>query len=132
MIHDAARCRTADIGLVLAIKDGLLDRVPRLFYGGRVISQTGDHGDFRPGDHSLETGQYCGCSYHADQLAVIADGAGFYVAAHCHPKEAVHRAATLEVRSIEHATLIDLATAEYVAEKGAFTVPTMAVIVALV
>jgi imidazolonepropionase-like amidohydrolase len=169
----------------LAIKDGLLDRVPRLFYGGRVISQTGGHGDFRPGDHSLETGHYCGCSYHADQLAVIADGAdavrkavreelrrgashikimasggvasptdpldrcqysddeiraaveeadraGFYVAAHCHPKEAVHRAVALGVRSIEHATLIDLPTAEYVAEKGAFTVPTMAVIVALV
>jgi imidazolonepropionase-like amidohydrolase len=175
----------ADIGLVLAIKDGLLDRVPRLFYGGRVISQTGGHGDFRPGDHSLETGHFCGCSYHADQLAVIADGAdavrkavreefrrgashikimasggvasptdpldrcqysdeeiraaveeadraGLYVAAHCHPKEAVRRAATLGVRSIEHATLIDAATAEYVAEKGAFTVPTMAVIVALV
>ena len=65
----------ADIGLVLAIKDGLLERVPRLFYGGRVISQTGGHGDFRPGDHSLETGHFCGCSYHADQLAVIADGA---------------------------------------------------------
>lgn len=175
----------ADIGLVLAIKDGLLDRVPRLFYGGRVISQTGGHGDFRPGDHLLETGHFCGCSYHADQLAVIADGAdavrkavreefrrgashikimasggvasptdpldrcqysdeeiraaveeadraGLYVAAHCHPKEAVRRAAALGVRSIEHATLIDAATAEYVAEKGAFTVPTMAVIVALV
>ena len=27
----------ADIGLALAIKDGLLDRVPRLFYGGRVL-----------------------------------------------------------------------------------------------
>src|SRR5271156_963898 len=62
----------ADIGLASAIKDGLLDRVPRLFYGGRVLSQTGGHGDFRPGDHSLETGHYCGCSYHADQLAVIA------------------------------------------------------------
>ena len=56
----------ADIGLASAIKDGLLDRVPRLFYGGRVISQTGGHGDFRPGDHSLEAGHYCGCSYHAD------------------------------------------------------------------
>jgi imidazolonepropionase-like amidohydrolase len=174
----------ADVGLALAIKDGLLNRVPRLFYGGRVISQTGGHGDFRPGDHSLDTGHYCGCSYHADQLAVIADGAdavrkavreelrrgaahikimgsggvasptdpldrcqysdaeicaaveeadraGFYVAAHCHPKEAVRRAAELGVRSIEHATLIDLPTAEYVAEKGSFTVPTMAVLIAL-
>jgi imidazolonepropionase-like amidohydrolase len=174
----------ADIGLALAIKDGLLDRVPRLFYGGRVLSQTGGHGDFRPGDHSLEAGHYCGCSYHADNMAVIADGAdavrktvreelrrgaahikimasggvasptdpidrcqypdeeiraaveetdraGSYVAAHCHPKEAVRRAAALGVRSIEHATLIDRATADYVAEKGAFTVPTMAVLFGL-
>jgi len=172
----------ADIGLALAIKDGLLDRVPRLFYGGRVISQTGGHGDFRPGDHSF--GHYCGCSYHADPMAVIADGAdevrkavreelrrgashikimgsggvasptdpldrcqyseeeiraavdeadraGSYVAAHCHPKEAVRRAAALGVRSIEHATLIDQDTADYVAEQGSFTVPTISTLIAL-
>src|SRR3984885_5474632 len=174
----------ADVGLAMAIKDGLLGTVPRLFYGGRIISQTGGHGDFRPGDHSLETGHYCGCSYHANELAVIADGAdavrkavreelrrgashikimasggvasptdpidrcqysdeeiraaveeadraGSYVAAHCHPKEAVRRAAELGVRSIEHATMIDEATAGFVAEKGAFTVPTMAIMVGL-
>ena len=174
----------ADIGLALAIKEGLLGRVPRLFYGGRFISQTGGHGDFRPGDHALETVHSCGCSYHADQMAVIADGAdavrkavreelrrgashikimgsggvasptdpldrcqysdeeiraaveeadraGSYVAAHCHPKEAVHRAAALGVRSIEHATLIDQPTADYVAAKGAFVVPTMAIMVGL-
>jgi imidazolonepropionase-like amidohydrolase len=174
----------ADIGLALAIRDGLLDRVPRLFYGGRVISQTGGHGDFRPGDHSLEWGNCCGCSYHADQLAIIADGAdavrkavreelrrgashikimasggvasptdpldrcqysddeiraaveeadraGSYVAAHCHPKEAARRAAALGVRSIEHATLIDSPTADYVAARGSFAVPTMAIIFAL-
>ncbi len=172
----------ADIGLALAIKDGLLGTVPRLFYGGRFLSQTGGHGDFRPQDHLLETG--CGCSYHADHLAVIADGAdavrkavreelrrgashikimgsggvmsptdpidrcqysdeeiraaveeadraGCYVAAHCHPKEAVHRAVALGVRSIEHATLIDEPTAAFVAEKGAFTVPTMAILFGL-
>jgi imidazolonepropionase-like amidohydrolase len=174
----------ADIGLALAIKDGLLDRVPRLFYGGRVISQTGGHGDFRPGDHSLESGNYCGCSYHGDPMAVIADGAdavrkavreelrrgashikimgsggiasptdpldrcqysedeiraavdeadraGSYIVAHCHPKEAIRRAAALGVRSIEHATLIDRETAEFVAEKGSFAVPTMATLFAL-
>jgi imidazolonepropionase-like amidohydrolase len=54
------------------------------------------------------------------------------VAAHCHPADAVRRAATLGVRSIEHATLIDPETADFVAEKRAFTVPTMAVIAALV
>ncbi len=172
----------ADIGLASAIKDGLLGTVPRLFYGGRFISQTGGHGDFRPGDHSLETG--CGCSHQADHLAVLADGAdavrkavreelrrgashikimgsggvlsptdpidrcqysdeeiraaveetdraGSYVASHCHPKEAVRRAAALGVRSIEHATLIDEPTAAFVAEKGAFTVPTMAIMFGL-
>jgi imidazolonepropionase-like amidohydrolase len=174
----------ADIGLASAIKDGLLDRVPRLFYGGRVISQTGGHGDFRPGDHALDAGHYCGCSYSPDPMAVIADGAdavrkavreelrrgaahikimgsggvasptdpldrcqysddeiraavdeadraGSYVAAHCHPKEAVRRAAAFGVRSIEHATLIDRETAEFVAERGAFTVPTMSTLFAL-
>src|ERR1700691_478136 len=174
----------ADIGLALAIKEGLLGTVPRLIYGGRFISQTGGHGDFRPGDHAFETGSFCGCSHHGDQLAVIADGAdavrkavreelrrgashikimasggvasptdpidrcqyseeeiraaveeadraGSYVAAHCHPKEAVRRAAALGVKSIEHATLIDRETAEFVAERGAFTVPTISTLVAL-
>jgi len=174
----------ADVGLALAIKDGLLEGVPRLFYGGRVLSQTGGHGDFRPGDHALDAVHFCGCSAHFDHMAVITDGAdavrravreelrrgaahikimgsggvasptdpldrcqfsdgeimaaveetdraGFYVAAHCHPKEAVRRAAALGVRSIEHATLIDRETAEYVAERGAFVVPTMATIIAL-
>jgi imidazolonepropionase-like amidohydrolase len=174
----------ADVGIALAIKDGLLDRVPRLFYGGRVISQTGGHGDFRPGDHALDVGHYCGCSYSQDPMAVIADGAdavrkavreelrrgashikimgsggvasptdpldrcqysddeiraavdeadraGSYIAAHCHPKEAIRRSAALGVRSIEHATLIDRETAEFVAEKGSFTVPTMATLFAL-
>src|SRR5579883_353037 len=174
----------ADVGLALAIKDGLLDRVPRLFYGGRVISQTGGHGDFRPGDHALDGGHFCGCSYAPDPMAVIADGAdavrkavreelrrgashikimasggvasptdpldrcqysedeiraavdeadraGSYVAAHCHPKEAVRRAAALGVKSIEHGTLIDRETAEFAAERGAFIVPTMATLMAL-
>jgi len=174
----------ADVGIASAIKDGLLDRVPRLFYGGRVISQTGGHGDARPGDHGLDGVVCCGCGFYADHLSVIADGAdavrravreelrrgashikimasggvasptdpldrcqysdeeiraavdeadraGSYIAAHCHPTEAVRRAAALGIRSIEHATLIDRPTADFVAEKGSFAVPTMATIMAL-
>jgi len=174
----------ADVGLALAIKDGLLDRVPRLFYGGRALSQTGGHGDFRPGDHALDTPHLCGCSFHADHLAVVVDGAdamrravreelrrgashikimasggvasptdpldrcqfsdgeiqaaveeaeraGSYIAAHCHPKEAVRRAAALGVKSIEHATLIDRDTADFVAERRSFAVPTMVTLISL-
>jgi imidazolonepropionase-like amidohydrolase len=63
----------ADVGLARAIRDGLLQAVPRLFYGGRVISQTGGHGDFRPGDSQLDDVTCCGCG-HANHLAVVADG----------------------------------------------------------
>ncbi len=171
----------ADVGLASAIRDGLVGATPRLFYGGRVISQTGGHGDFRPGDHALET-ECCGC--HADHLSVLADGvdavrravreelrrgashiklmasggvasptdplercqysdeeigaavdeatrAGSYVATHCHPADAIRRSALLGVRTIEHCTLIDDETAALMAERGAFAVPTMAVIFAL-
>jgi imidazolonepropionase-like amidohydrolase len=174
----------ADVGISLAIRDGLLTEVPRLFYGGRVISQTGGHGDFRPGDHRLDDVVCCGCGFHSDPMAVVADGAdavrravreelrrgashikimasggvasptdplersqysdeeiraaveeaeraGSYVAAHCHPAAAVRRAAELGVRSIEHATLVDRESAEIVAEKGSYAVPTMATIFAL-
>ncbi len=174
----------ADVGLATAVREGLLGLVPRLFYSGRVISQTGGHGDFRPGDHALETHVPCGCAAYADTFALIADGAdavrravreelrrganhikvmasggvvsptdplercqysdaeisaaveeaeraGSYVATHCHPAAAIRRSAALGVRSIEHGTLIDPATAEFVAERGAFVVPTMATFFAM-
>ena len=54
-----------------------------------------------------------------------------YVSAHCHPASAVRRCVEYGVRTIEHGTLIDDETARFVAEKGAYIVPTMAVIYAL-
>lgn len=60
-----------------------------------------------------------------------AERQGAYVMAHCHPAGAIRRCAALGVRSIEHATLIDQDAAEVVAEKGAFVVPTLATIYAL-
>lgn len=56
---------------------------------------------------------------------------GAYVAAHCHPTEAIRRCAALGVRSIEHGTLIDAPTAAFVASVGAYVVPTLATIFAL-
>ena len=54
-----------------------------------------------------------------------------YVASHCHPADAIRRSVEFGVRSIEHGTLIDESTAKFVAERGAFVVPTMAVCFAL-
>ena len=45
--------------------------------------------------------------------------------AHAYTPESIHRAVRLGVRSIEHANLIDPATAAFMAEKQAFAVPTL-------
>lgn len=55
-----------------------------------------------------------------------------YVSAHCHPAHAVRRCVDFGVRCIEHGTLMDAETARFVAERGAFVVPTLVVIMALV
>jgi imidazolonepropionase-like amidohydrolase len=55
-----------------------------------------------------------------------------YVSAHCHPASAVRRCVEYGVRVIEHATLIDDATAAFVAERGAYVVPTMVIIFTLI
>lgn len=50
---------------------------------------------------------------------------GKYVAAHAYSTEAIQRAVRAGVRSIEHGNLMDEATAQLMAEKGAFLVPTL-------
>jgi imidazolonepropionase-like amidohydrolase len=55
-----------------------------------------------------------------------------YTAAHCHPASAIRRAVECGIRSIEHGTLIDDETANFVAEQGAFIVPTMVICFVLV
>jgi imidazolonepropionase-like amidohydrolase len=48
-----------------------------------------------------------------------------YVLAHAYTPEAIHRSIDFGVRSIEHANLIDQATAEHIARNGGFVVPTL-------
>lgn len=62
----------ADVGLAAALRDGLLVG-PRLFYGGRVLTQTGGGNDQRPLDHSLPE-QACGCACYSDPFTVVVDG----------------------------------------------------------
>ncbi len=171
-----------DYGLAQALANGLVTG-PRLFYGGRLLSATGGHADWRPGNEDDHDHHLCNCGAIDQKLAVLADGPegvlravreelrrgadhikilasggvaspndpvdnlqftddeirtvvdevtrhGRYVAAHCHPAASIERSVRLGVRTIEHGTLIDDATARYVAEQGAYVVPTMAVIFA--
>jgi imidazolonepropionase-like amidohydrolase len=55
-----------------------------------------------------------------------------YVAAHCLTSESTRRSIEFGVRCIEHAALIDAETAAFVAERGAFVVPTMVCLFSLV
>jgi imidazolonepropionase-like amidohydrolase len=66
--------------------------------------------------------------YSDDEISAIvaeAHGRQTYVMAHAYTAEAISRAIKLGVRTIEHGNLIDEATAQLMAEKGAFAVPTL-------
>jgi len=74
------------------------------------------------------------CQYSEAEIRAIVEECarhGAYVCAHCHPAAAIRRCVAFGVRSIEHGTLIDDATAAFVAECGAYVVPTLAVLFAL-
>jgi imidazolonepropionase-like amidohydrolase len=55
-----------------------------------------------------------------------------YASAHCHPASAARRCVEFGVRSIEHGTLMDAETARFIASKGAYVVPTLSILNALV
>jgi imidazolonepropionase-like amidohydrolase len=61
----------ADQGLALAVERGLI-RGPRLFFAGRVLSQTGGHGDLRA--RGEEAGALCACEIRTSGFAHVADG----------------------------------------------------------
>jgi imidazolonepropionase-like amidohydrolase len=67
--------------------------------------------------------------YSGEEIAAVCAEAtrrGSYVIAHAYSPEAIVHAVTNGVRSIEHANLLDEATAAVMAEHGAFMVPTLA------
>jgi imidazolonepropionase-like amidohydrolase len=77
----------ADWGLAQAVESGLVAG-PRLFFSGRVLSQTGGHGDFRP---RAESGSLCACQVHSSYFSHVADGV-----------DAVRKAAREELRRGAH------------------------------
>jgi imidazolonepropionase-like amidohydrolase len=66
--------------------------------------------------------------YRMDEIAAAVEEAtnwGKYVAAHAYSAQAIMRAVSAGVRTIEHGNLIDEPTAATMARKGAFLVPTL-------
>ena len=148
---------------------------PRIVSAGRMLSQTGGHGDIESGHLDIAP---CACSLRTSWASIVADGPdavrkaarhlfrdgsdflkmhasggvatpmdplesvqytpeeiraavveadhrGTYVAAHAYTPAAIAMAVENGIRSIEHANLIDPATARLVASKGATVVPTL-------
>jgi len=66
--------------------------------------------------------------YSLDEIRVAVEEAaarGTYVAAHSYTSKSTRRAVECGVRTIEHGNFVDLETARFMAEKGAFMVPTL-------
>jgi len=61
----------ADFGLADAVDSGLIIG-PRLFFGGKALSQTGGHGDFRQAN--IGGRDLCGCACSGSSVSRIADG----------------------------------------------------------
>src|SRR5580700_3335087 len=118
----------ADYGIAAAQADGAI-RGPRVFFGGRALSQTGGHGDDRgPGADPLPAWSGSRIADSMDALRAVVDEAGAanrYVCAHAYTARAVNRALEAGIRSIEHGNLIDASSVSLLVERDAFLVPTL-------
>jgi len=131
--HDDGGCACGEVNSFARMADGV-DACIRgareeLRQGAHCIKIMGSGGVASPTDPIWMN------QYREDEIRAIVGEAAerrSYVTAHCHPASAVRRCVEYGVRSIEHGTLIDDETARFVAAKGAYIVPTMATIFALI
>lgn len=129
--HDVCACGTVNAFAHIADGVDACLRAAReeLRQGAHCIKIMGSGGVASPTDPIWMN------QYREDEIRAIVDecaGRRTYAAAHCHPASAVRRCVEFGVRSIEHGTLIDDDTAAFVAGRGAFIVPTMVIIFALI
>jgi len=131
--HDHELCSCGIVNWACRVADGVDACIAaardELRQGAHCIKIMGSGGVASPTDPIWMN------QYREDEIRAIVNECGerrTYAAAHCHPASAIRRCVECGVRSIEHGTLIDDDTARFVAERGAYIVPTMVVIFALV
>jgi imidazolonepropionase-like amidohydrolase len=130
--HNQGYCSCGDFNTLCVVADGVdaCVRAAReeLRRGAHCIKIMGSGGVASPTDPIWMN------QYREDEIRAIVNETlerRSYTSAHCHPASSVRRCVEFGVRVIEHATLIDDETAKFVADRGAFIVPTMAIIFAL-
>lgn len=131
--HTHGYCSCGSFNTVAVIADGVDECIKavreELRRGAHCIKIMGSGGVASPTDPIWMN------QYREDEIRAIVNETTerrTYTAAHCHPTNAVRRSVDFGVRCIEHGTLMDEETACYVAQRGAFVVPTMVIIFALV
>jgi imidazolonepropionase-like amidohydrolase len=130
--HDHGFCQCGQANSLTVIADGVdacLTAVREEFRrGAHTIKIMGSGGVASPTDPIWMN------QYREDEVRAIVGECierRSYASAHCHPDSAIRRCVEFGVRCIEHGTLISDETAAFVAERGAYIVPTMAIIFAL-
>ncbi|WP_411339481.1 amidohydrolase family protein [Sphingopyxis sp. J-6] len=130
--HDHSFCQCGQVNSLTVIADGVdacIAAVREEYRrGAHTIKIMGSGGVASPTDPIWMN------QYREDEVRAIVNECverRSYASAHCHPTSAIRRCVEFGVRCIEHGTLIDDETAAFVAERGAFIVPTMAIIFAL-
>lgn len=130
--HMSGYCRCDSMNALCVIADGVDECLKavreELRRGAHCIKIMGSGGVASPTDPIWMN------QYREDEIRAIVgecEERRTYVAAHCHPTSAIRRCVEYGVRCIEHGTLMDAETADFVAEKGAYVVPTLSIGVAL-
>jgi len=115
--------RAGDIGRVADGIDDVRKAVRQeLQMGADQIKMMASGGVASPTDPIASFG------YSEEEIRVIVDEAASrqtYVMAHSYTADAIERAIRNGVRTIEHGNLVDARVARFMAEKGAFVVPTL-------
>jgi imidazolonepropionase-like amidohydrolase len=126
-------CSSTIFNSICVIADGVDECIKaareELRQGAHCIKLMGSGGVFSPSDPIWMN------QYREDEIRAIVRECTerrTYAAAHCHTASSLSRCVEYGVRCIEHGTLIDAPTANYVAQRGAFIVPTMTIIEQLV
>jgi imidazolonepropionase-like amidohydrolase len=131
--HTHGYCSCGDFNTLAVVADGTDECIKatreQLRGGAHCIKIMGSGGVSSPTDPIWMN------QFREDEIRAIVNETSerrTYTSAHCHPTAAIRRCVDFGVRVIEHGTLIDDETAHHVASSGAFIVPTMAIIFALV
>lgn len=114
-----------------ALSATMVDGIPQVRRAARDILRRGaDHIKIHvSGGVGSPTDRLESTQFSLEEIRAVveeADAADRYVAAHAYTSRAIRRAVECGVRTIEHGNLLDRETADFMAEKGAFLVPTLA------